>query len=83
MMSSSREREDSLTFPTNPSSSSSPITVSDHLDSYLQDPTSQIGSASGSYSNEGLLAAETASPSNSDIEFGFSRPDFRLWFLKA
>ncbi|XVF77028.1 hypothetical protein PTKIN_Ptkin14bG0007000 [Pterospermum kingtungense] len=78
MMSSSREREDSLTFPANPSSSSSPITVSDHLDSYLQDPTSHIGSASGSYSNEGLLAAaDTASPSNSDVEFGFSRPDFR------
>ncbi|XWS09639.1 hypothetical protein CRYUN_Cryun39dG0007000 [Craigia yunnanensis] len=77
MMSSSREREDSLTFATNPSSSSSPITVSDHLDSYLQDPTSHIGSASGSYSNEGLLAAETASASNGDVEFGFSRPDFR------
>ncbi|KAK8602749.1 hypothetical protein V6N13_084952 [Hibiscus sabdariffa] len=76
-MSSSREREDSSTFPTNPSSSSSPITVSDHLDSYLQDSTSYIGSAAGSYSNEGLLAAETASPSNSDVEFGFSRPDFR------
>ncbi|OMP06984.1 Sucraseferredoxin-like protein [Corchorus olitorius] len=77
-MSSSRERDDPLSFPTNPSSSSSPITVSDHLDSYLQDPTSHIGSASGSYSNEGLLAsAETASPSNSDVEFGFSRPDFR------
>ncbi|KAK8997211.1 hypothetical protein V6N11_020695 [Hibiscus sabdariffa] len=77
MMSSSREREDSSTFPTNPSSSSSPITVSDHLDSYLHDSTSYIGSAAGSYSNEGLLAAETASPSNSDVEFGFSRPDFR------
>lgn len=76
-MSSSREREESLTFPTNPSSTSSPITVSDHLDRYLQDPSSHIGSASGSYSNEGLLAAETASPSNSDVEFGFSRPDFR------
>ncbi|GMJ05009.1 hypothetical protein like AT4G26620 [Hibiscus trionum] len=75
MVSSSREREGSSTFPTNPSSSSSPITVSDHLDSYLQD--SYIGSAAGSYSNEGLLAAETASPSNSDVEFGFSRPDFR------
>ncbi|KAK8623066.1 hypothetical protein V6N13_117960 [Hibiscus sabdariffa] len=72
-----KEREDSSTFPTNPSSSSSPITVSDHLDSYLQDSTSYIGSAAGSYSNEGLLAAETASPSNSDVEFGFSRPDFR------
>ncbi|XVF03620.1 hypothetical protein REPUB_Repub05bG0008700 [Reevesia pubescens] len=79
MMSSSREREDSLTFQTNPSSSSSPITVSDHLDSYLQDPTSHIGSASGSYPNEGLLAAaDTVSPSNSDVDFGFSRPDFRL-----
>ncbi|KAE8731503.1 Detected protein of unknown function [Hibiscus syriacus] len=77
MMSSGREREESLTFQTNPSSPSSPITVSDHLDSCLQDPTSHIGSAAGSYSNEGLLAAETASPSNSYDEFGFSRPDFR------
>ncbi|EOY11978.1 hypothetical protein QUC31_001589 [Theobroma cacao] len=77
MMSSSREREDPLTFSANPSSSSSPITVSDHLDSYLQDPTSHIGSASGSYSNEGLLAVEAAGPSSSDVEFGFLRPDFR------
>ncbi|XP_022716716.1 uncharacterized protein LOC111275575 [Durio zibethinus] len=77
MMSSSREREDSLTFPINPSSSSSPITLSEHLESFLQDPTSHIGSASGSYSNEGLLATEITSPCNNDVEFGFSRPDFR------
>ncbi|KAI4307848.1 hypothetical protein L6164_030983 [Bauhinia variegata] len=77
MATSNRDREDALTF-TNPSSSSSPITVSDQLDSYLTDPSSRIGSASGSFQNEGLLggAAETGS-SNSDAEFGFLRPDFR------
>ncbi|PON86300.1 Actin patches distal protein [Trema orientale] len=55
-MASSRDRDDPLTFA-NPSSSSSPITVSsDPLDSYLNDPSSHIGSASGSFQNEGLLA---------------------------
>lgn len=70
MGSSSREREEALTF-TIPSSSShsSPVTVSDQLDSYLGDPRS----ASGSFQNEGLLAAGDAA----DVEFGFSRPDFR------
>ncbi|GKV37373.1 hypothetical protein SLEP1_g45413 [Rubroshorea leprosula] len=69
-------RDDPLTFSSNPSSSSSPITVSEHLDSYLQDPGSHIGSASGSYQNEGLLG-DSASASNTDAEFGFSRPEFR------
>ncbi|RYR00707.1 hypothetical protein Ahy_B07g088836 isoform B [Arachis hypogaea] len=53
MSSSNRDREEApLTF-TIPSSSSnsSPITVSDQLDSYLADPRS----ASGSFQNEGLL----------------------------
>ncbi|GLT36745.1 hypothetical protein SLA2020_111050 [Shorea laevis] len=69
-------RDDPLTFSSNPSSSSSPITVSDPLDSYLQDPGSHIGSASGSYQNEGLLG-DSGSASNNDPEFGFSRPEFR------
>lgn len=72
-MASNRDRDDALTF-TNPSSSSSPITVSDPLDSFLTDPTSVIGSASGSFQNEGLLSADTTI---SDAEFGFSRADFR------
>ncbi|XP_061337588.1 uncharacterized protein LOC133284561 [Gastrolobium bilobum] len=72
MMGSNREREEALTF-TIPSSSShsSPITVSDQLDSYLTDPRS----ASGSFQNEGLLSAGEAAAA--DSEFGFSRPDFR------
>jgi|UniRef100_A0A2N9HYH5 hypothetical protein len=71
-MASNRDREEALTF-TNPSSSSSPITVSDPLDSFLTDPASLIGSASGSFQNEGLLS----SASDHDAEFGFTRPDFR------
>ncbi|XP_030510954.2 uncharacterized protein LOC115725534 [Cannabis sativa] len=77
----SSDPSSALTY-TNPqsqslSSSSSPITVSS--DSFLNDPTtssSHIGSASGSFQNDGLLTADT-SGSNSDAEFGFSRPDFR------
>ncbi|CAJ1971524.1 unnamed protein product [Sphenostylis stenocarpa] len=71
-MASNREREESLTF-TIPSSSShsSPITVSDQLDSYLADPRS----ASGSFQNDGLLSAGDAAAA--DPDFGFSRPDFR------
>ncbi|QCE01850.1 prenyl protein peptidase [Vigna unguiculata] len=70
-MASNREREESLTF-TIPSSSShsSPITVSDQLDSYLADPRS----ASGSFQNDGLLSSADAA---ADPDFGFSRPDFR------
>lgn len=70
-MASNRDRDEALAF-TNPSSSSSPIAVSDPFDSFLTDPTSRIGSASGSFQNEGLL-----SESANDTEFGFSRPDFR------
>ncbi|XP_028752869.1 uncharacterized protein LOC114712488 [Neltuma alba] len=76
MMSSNRDREDVLTF-TNPSSSSSPITFSDQLDSYLTDPSSLIGSASGSLQNDSLLSGGDGGISNNDAEFGFSRPDFR------
>ncbi|XP_058742827.1 uncharacterized protein LOC131615695 [Vicia villosa] len=70
MMGITRDRDESLTF-TIPSSSShsSPITVSDTLDSYLVDPRS----ASGSFQNEGLLSGGDVA----DAEFGFSRPDFR------
>ncbi|MED6218593.1 hypothetical protein PIB30_028028 [Stylosanthes scabra] len=77
MSSSNREREEApLTF-TIPSSSSnsSPITVSDQLDSYLADPRS----ASGSFQNEGLLGAGGGGGGDpaADAEFGFTRPDFR------
>ncbi|XP_009788686.1 uncharacterized protein [Nicotiana sylvestris] len=54
---------------------SSPITVSD-ADSFLLD-SSQIGSASGSFQNEGFLSGLDAAAGTSDAEFGFSRPDFR------
>ncbi|XP_008463017.1 uncharacterized protein LOC103501260 [Cucumis melo] len=75
-MSSSRDRDDPLSFaPTNPSSSSSPVSVSDPRDSFLSDPTTHIGSASSSFQNEGLLS--DFSPNISDAEFGFSRPEFR------
>ncbi|KAG5053466.1 hypothetical protein JHK87_005664 [Glycine soja] len=72
-MASNRERDEALTF-TIPSSSShsSPITVSDQLDSYLADPRS----ASGSFQNDGLLSAGEAAAA-ADPDFGFSRPDFR------
>lgn len=67
-------RDEPLTFI---NISSSPITVSDG-DSYLLDPnSSQIGSASGSFQNEGLLGGDGGSGSSSDAEFGFSRPEFR------
>ncbi|KAJ7963600.1 Altered inheritance of mitochondria 32 [Quillaja saponaria] len=76
-MTSNRDRDDNLTF-SNPSSSSSPITVSDQLDSYLTDPSSHIGSASGSFQNDGILGAgDTGGSSSSEAEFGFSRPDLR------
>ncbi|XP_010536751.1 PREDICTED: uncharacterized protein LOC104811674 [Tarenaya hassleriana] len=70
-MGSGRDREDPLSFTSNPSSASSPITVSDHLDSFLGEPTSR----SGSFQNESLLGGGGESISDSD--FGFSRPDFR------
>lgn len=68
-------REDALSF-LNPSTSS-PITVSD-ADSFLLD-SSQIGSASGSFQNEGFLGGLDAAAAgvNIDADFGFCRPDFR------
>ncbi|PRQ35112.1 putative thioredoxin-like ferredoxin [Rosa chinensis] len=76
-MASARDRDDSLLpFTTPPSTSSSPIVISDPLDGFLSDPNSHIGtSASGSFQNEGLLADTSAS--GSDAEFGFSRGEFR------
>ncbi|XP_077237630.1 sucrase/ferredoxin-like family protein [Tasmannia lanceolata] len=71
-MASNSSRDDPLSF-INPSSS--PILVSDN-DGFLLDPNSQIGSASGSFQNDGLLAGGD-SGSNSDVEFGFLRPEFR------
>ncbi|THG10238.1 hypothetical protein TEA_003640 [Camellia sinensis var. sinensis] len=64
-------RDEPLTFM-NPSSTSSPIAVSDG-DSFLLDPNSQIGSASGSFNNEGFLVLD----GGGDLEFGFFRTEFR------
>ncbi|KAI9115651.1 hypothetical protein K1719_013320 [Acacia pycnantha] len=78
MGSNNRDREEALTFITHPSSSSSPspITVSDQLDCYLNDPTS-LGSASGSFQSDSLLGASEPLSTNLDLDFGFSRPYFR------
>ncbi|CAK7324488.1 unnamed protein product [Dovyalis caffra] len=72
-------RDDPLSYTNNPSSSSSPITVSDHLDaSFLTDPSSSLlGSASNSYQNDSGFLNETSASSSNDAEFGFSRSDFR------
>ena len=72
-------RDDSLSYSNNLSSSSSPITVSNHLDPcFLADPSSSLyGSASNSYQNESGYLFEPTASSSSDLEFGFSRPDFR------
>ncbi|CAH9083686.1 unnamed protein product [Cuscuta europaea] len=68
-------RDDPLSFIINPlTSSSSPLAASD-ADSYLLDG-SQIGSASGSFQNEGFLGGLDVA-GGGDAEFGFSRPDFR------
>ncbi|XP_057982407.1 uncharacterized protein LOC131167627 [Malania oleifera] len=70
----SNRGDEILTF-TNPSSSLSP-----NGDSYLVEPTtSQIGSAAGSFQNEGFLGGDGSGSSggSSDAEFGFSRPEFR------
>lgn len=73
-MGSTRDRDELLTFANNPSSSSSPITVSDHLDSFLGDSNPQ----SGSFQSESLLGGGDSGCSSSDAEYGFTRPDFRL-----
>ncbi|KAJ0045733.1 hypothetical protein Pint_03813 [Pistacia integerrima] len=74
--------------PLNFTSSSSPITVSEQLDSLYADPgsASLIGSASNSFQNDTLLSEGSGSVlSNScvDAEFGFSRPEFRLSQLEG
>ena len=74
-MASARDRDESSLAFTTPSTSSSPIVISDPLDGFLTDPNSHIGSASGSFQNEGLLG--DSSGSSSDAEFGFSRAEFR------
>lgn len=71
----SSNRDEPLTF-----ASSSPITVSDQLDSFHTDP-SLIGSGSNSFQNDTFLSETTTSVlSNSslDAEFGFSRSEFRV-----
>lgn len=70
---SSRERDEPMSF-TN-LTTSSPISEGD---SYLLDSSHNIGSASGSFQNEGLLGGfDSGSGGSSDAEFGFSRPEFR------
>ncbi|CAH8275257.1 unnamed protein product [Arabidopsis lyrata] len=68
-MGSGRDRDDPLCFTSNPSSASSPVTVSDYLDTFLGEPTSR----SGSFQSESLLGGESIN----DADFGFARPDFR------
>ncbi|XP_010455901.1 PREDICTED: uncharacterized protein LOC104737429 [Camelina sativa] len=50
-MGSGRDRDDPLSFTSNPSTASSPVTVSDYLDTFLGEPTSR----SGSFQSESLL----------------------------
>ncbi|CAA7025350.1 unnamed protein product [Microthlaspi erraticum] len=69
-MGSGRDRDDPLSFTSNPSTASSPVTVSDYLDNFLGEPTSR----SGSFQSESLLGG---GESISDADFGFARPDFR------
>lgn len=66
-------KDEPLTFSSIPSSS--PIIVSEgDNSSYLTDPSNgQIGSASGSFQSDNLLAES----SGSDLDYGFFRPDFR------
>lgn len=72
-------RDDSLSYTNNLSSSSSPITVSDLLEpSFLADPSNSLfGSASNSYQNDSAFLIDCTPSSGSDAEIGFSRPDFR------
>ncbi|KAH6778598.1 Sucrase/ferredoxin-like family protein [Perilla frutescens var. hirtella] len=58
-----------------PSSSSSPIAVSEG-DSYLLDGP-QIGSASGSFQNDGVLGGTYDAGFINESDYGFARPDFR------
>lgn len=67
-MAASSNRDEQLSYL----NASSPVTVSDN-DSYLIDP---IGSASGSFQNEGFLSG-SVDPGILDSEFGFTRPEFR------
>ncbi|KAL0873230.1 hypothetical protein Bca101_022935 [Brassica carinata] len=71
-MGSGRDRDDPLSFTSNPSSASSPVTVSDYLDNFLGEPTSR----SGSFQSESLLGGGGGDSGN-DADFGFGRPDFR------
>ncbi|KAL8469671.1 hypothetical protein ACS0TY_032502 [Phlomoides rotata] len=56
-------------------SSSAPVTVTEG-ESYLLDGP-QIGSASGSFQNEGFLGGGYDAGLINESEYGFSRPDFR------
>ncbi|KAL0306234.1 UNVERIFIED_CONTAM: hypothetical protein Sradi_6040700 [Sesamum radiatum] len=75
LMASNRDDPLLLLSGHHPSSASSPIAVSE-TDSYLLD-ASQIGSASGSFQNDGFLGGGYDSGLINEAEYGFSRPDFR------
>ncbi|KAK4439686.1 Altered inheritance of mitochondria protein 32 [Sesamum alatum] len=75
LMASNRDDPLLLLSSHHPSSASSPIAVSES-DSYLLD-ASQIGSASGSFQNDGFLGGGYDSGLINEAEYGFSRPDFR------
>ncbi|KAL5737337.1 hypothetical protein ACOSP7_030098 [Xanthoceras sorbifolium] len=75
----SSNKEEPLTF-----TSSSPITVSDQLDSFHADPStvsssSHLGSASNSFQNDTFLGESSIGNGIgiNDAEYGFSRPEFR------
>ncbi|KAK4398636.1 hypothetical protein Sango_1339100 [Sesamum angolense] len=74
LMASNRD-DPLLLLSGHPPSASSPIAVSE-TDSYLLD-ASQIGSASGSFQNDGFLGGGYDSGLINEAEYGFSRPDFR------
>ncbi|XP_010438724.1 PREDICTED: uncharacterized protein LOC104722281 isoform X2 [Camelina sativa] len=71
-MGSGRDRDDPLSFTSNQSTASSPVTVSDYLDTFLGEPTSR----SGSFQSDSLLGGGGGESIN-DADFGFARPDFR------
>ncbi|TXG67994.1 hypothetical protein EZV62_009269 [Acer yangbiense] len=75
----SSNRDEPLAF-----TSSSPITVSDQLDSFHADPStvsssSHLGSASNSFQNDTFLGESSIGNGSGigDAEYGFSRPEFR------
>ncbi|KAK2640134.1 hypothetical protein Ddye_027929 [Dipteronia dyeriana] len=79
----SSNRDEPLAF-----TSTSPITVSDHLGSFHADPStvsssSHLGSASNSFQNDTFLGESSIGNGSGigDAEYGFSRPEFRSGHL--